>query len=314
MMESELRAKVKRDARSQLIDDALIDALKARYNVSNEQPALDYFKSIINEDFYKKQWALPEDFDGKAPLVKIGTKQLTYQNFGNFLLNTQRKLKVRHSFPKIINDAYETFLSGMLKKYQEDNLEVENEDFANIVTEYRDGLLLFDLMETEIWNAAKEDSVGLQTYFNANKEKYFWDQRIDAIVASSAKKKDIKTVAKLLEEGNSTKEITAQLNTGKKVGVLFSTGKMDASHQALPKDFSFKTGISKIYEHNGAYVVALVNEVLPKTYKTFDQSKGKVISDFQTYKEENWLKTLSEKYTVKIDDAILNKVKSQIQK
>jgi peptidyl-prolyl cis-trans isomerase SurA len=314
VLKSELRAKVKRDKRSQLIDDALVDALKVQYNVSDEQPALAYFTSILNEDYFRRLWSLPENFKADEPLIKIGNKQFTYLDFGNFLKTGQRKVAAQNDFDTIVKESYNNFLSTALKQYQEDNLENENEEFAHIVTEYRDGLLLFDLMETEIWNAAKNDSVGLNNFYEAHKDKYFWNDRVDAIVASSAKKKAIKTVSEMLEKGKTPNEIKDMLNSGKEVNVLFSTGKMDATHQALPTDFEFKKGISKIYNHNGAFVVALVNEVLPKTMKSFEESKGKVISDFQNYKEINWLKTLAEKYEVKINNDILAKVKTQIHK
>ena len=313
-IKSELRAKVKRDKRSQLIDDALVDALKKQYNVSDEQPALDYFSSIMNEDFYKRKWSLPENFKADEPLVKIGTKQFTYQDFGDYLVASQRKLTTRNDKNQIVSDSYKAYLNIILKQYQEDNLELENEDFANIITEYRDGLLLFDLMETEIWNAAKNDSVGLKTFYEANKTNYFWNERVDAIVASSAKKKVIKAVAKMLENGEDPNKIKAELNSKNEVNVLFSSGKMDALHQALPTDFKFVKGISEIYEHNGAFIVVQVNDVLPKTFKSFEESKGKVISEYQNYKEINWLKVLAEKYEVKINNDVLTKVKSQIQK
>ena len=85
------------------------------------------------------------------------------------------------------------------------------------------------------------------------------------------------------------------------------------NHQALPKDFEFKKGISKIYNHNNAFVVVKVKEILPETQKPFDDAKGAVICDYQTYKEEKWLKELSEKYKVVVNDDVLNDVKSQIK-
>ena len=56
-----------------------------------------------------------------------------------------------------------------------------------------------------------------------------------------------------------------------------------------------------------------MKDVLPKTQKTFEEAKGAVISDYQTIKEENWLKVLRSKYSVEVNDAVLNEVKSQIK-
>ena len=85
--------------------------------------------------------------------------------------------------------------------YHEGNLESVNPEFANVIAEYRDGLLLFDLMENTIWNSAKTDTLEIQEFYNSNKQNYITPKQIDAIVASSSKQKTLKKVSKLLEQG-----------------------------------------------------------------------------------------------------------------
>jgi len=163
----------------------------------------------MNEGYFLGSWKLPEDFTAAKTLVVIDAKTVTYNDFGQYLFKNQRRAISRKPFNAIVKENYDAFLNANLIQYQEDNLENESEDFANIVTEYRDGLLLFDLMETEIWNASKTDSVALQAYFNANKNKYNWRKRIDADVASSSNKKVIKKTQKMLEAGQSPEAIKA---------------------------------------------------------------------------------------------------------
>lgn len=312
-VKSELEAKVKRDERSKLIDKALTEKLRLKYNVSDVPDALSYFASILSDDYYKRTWKLPADFKGDTPLVKIGKQQFTYINFGAYLEKTQRGVSAKSTFEEIVKEKYNTFLNTRLIKYQENHLEEENQEFANIVNEYRDGLLLFDLMETTIWNTAKSDSLQARNYYNTNKEKYILPKRIDAVVASSAKQRTLKKVSKLLEQDMSLEDIKKLVNNNGEVHVVFTSGIMDANHQALPKNFQFTKGISKIYKHNKAFIVAKVKEVLPKQLKTFEEAKGLIISDYQAYKEENWVNQLKEKYKVVINQNVLNKVKNQIK-
>ncbi|MCF7567799.1 peptidylprolyl isomerase [Sabulilitoribacter arenilitoris] len=312
-IKSELEAKVKRDERSKIIDKALTDKLRVKYNVKDNPEALSYFASILNDDYYKKTWKLPADFKGDTPLVKIGKQQFSFINFGAYLEKNQRGVNPKSTFKNMVSEKYNTFLNARLINYQENHLEEENEEFANIVNEYRDGLLLFDLMETTIWNTAKTDSVEIRNYYNANKEKYVLPKRIDAVVASSAKQRTLKKVANLLEQNMSLEDIKKLVNNNGEVNVVFTSSTMDANHQALPDNFQFTKGISKIYKHNKAFIVAKVNEVLPKQLKTFEEAKGLIISDFQTHKEENWIKKLEEKYKVVINQNVLDKVKNQIK-
>lgn len=314
-MKSTLEAKVKRDSRSKLISTSRINKLKQRYAISNVDEDLVYFASLLNADYYKSKWKAPLGFSMENAFVKIENKQFTYNDFANFLIKSQRSKSTKQlPFADIVANAYTAFLDENILAYQEENLEFENEDFANILGEYRDGLLLFDLMENEIWKAAANDSVAVQSFYAANKENYFFNERVDAVVASSAKKKDISKVSKLLKKGNSIAEIKNTVNTKDQVNVIFTSGLMDIEHQALPKGFSFKKGVSKVLSHNDSYVVVKVNEVLPKAYKTLEEAKGKVSSDFQDAKEKNWLIELKNKYSVSIHQEVLETVKSKLNK
>ncbi|MFD1615262.1 peptidylprolyl isomerase [Gelatiniphilus marinus] len=313
VIKSELEAKVKRDSRSKIIDAALHHKLKTKYNIDDQQPALAYFESILNNDYFKNTWKLPSNFKGDSSLIKIGNTSFTFKDFGDYLEKTQRGANPKSTLKTIVSEKYDTFLNTRLIQYQENHLEEENQEFAHIVNEYRDGLLLFDLMESTIWNTAKTDSLGVQDYYNTNKEKYMLPKRIDAVVASSAKQRVLKKVAKLLDENMDLNVIKKLVNNNGKVHVVFTSGTMDANHQALPDNFQFAKGISKIYKHNKAFIVAKVNAVFPKQLKTLDEAKGLVLSDYQAFKEKNWVNQLKEKYSVVINENALNKVKNQIK-
>ena len=313
-MKPQLESKIKRDSRSKVINDSRVKALKAKYSITENTSALNYFKGIVSVDYFNNKWSLPTNFEAEKMFIKIQDKVITYNDFGQFLIKNQRNNNNKTStIAAVVAKIYESFLENELQKYQEDNLITENKDYAQIVEEYRDGLLLFDLMETEIWNVAKNDTVALEKYYNTYKNSYFFPERIEAVVASSAKKSIIKKIAKLMKKGADTEAIKNLVNTKNQVNVSFSSGEMDNNHQALPEQFSFKKGVSKIYKHNDAFVVANVNSVLSKSQKTFEEAKGRVTSDYQIFKEENWLKELSIIYTIKVNQDVLNNVKQTLK-
>ncbi|WP_299385252.1 peptidylprolyl isomerase [uncultured Lacinutrix sp.] len=313
-MKPQLESKIKRDSRSKVINDSRIKALKAKYTVTENASALSYFKGIVNKDYLNKKWSLPEDLESEKEFVKIQEKVITYKDFGQFLVKNQRNYNNTITIAAVLDKVYESFLENELQKYQEENLMTENSDYAQIVGEYRDGLLLFDLMQTEIWDVAKNDTIALEEYYNTNKDNYYYPERVDAVVASSAKKSIIKKIAKLMKQGADTKTIKNLVNTKDQVNVSFSSGEMDKEHQALPKQFNFNKGVSKVYKHNDGYIVANVNNVLPKSIKTFKEAKGRVTSEYQEFKEENWLKKLASLYTVKVNEDVLDNVKQTLKK
>ena len=312
-MKDQLAIKVKRDSRSKLINDAFVNKIKKQYNVVENKKALNYFISVLDDSYFKRTWSIPESLNKNKLLNAIGDKQISYGDFATYLHNSQRKSRVKKSFNQIVEEQYLEFLNKTVLSYYEDNLENENEEFANIVAEYRDGLLLFELMETQIWNAAKTDTLGLKKFYYNNKEKYFLKERVDVVVASSSKEKNAKKVAKYFSKGWTEDQIIKSLNKKGKVNVIFTSGIMDENHQALPANFEFKKGVSKVYNHNKSYIVAKVNSILQKEELSFEDAKGRVITDFQDQKEKLWMQKLHDTYKVNINNEVLNKVKAQIK-
>ena len=310
----DIENKIQRDSRSSLINTSLANDLKANYNITTNPNAKGYFESILNSNFFSRSWTLPKNFEKDQTLFIIEADTLTYDDFGKRLLNIQKVYAdQKMPFKTVIEKEYKNFEEDAILKYHKENLEFENEEFAHILKEYRDGLLLFDLMEKEVWNAAASDTIGLQNYYKMHKDDYFWEDRVDVEIATSAKENDIKTVARLLRRGQSADDISKELNTDKEQKVIFTKGIRPSNDQSLPHDGILRTGLSKIYHYNNAYHVVKVNALLPKTNKTFDEAKGKIISDYQNTLEANWLEALNERYEVKVNADVLRKVKSQIQ-
>lgn len=310
----ELEQKIRRDSRSKVINASRVENLKKKYNIKPNNLALPYFESLITDKFNQGTWELPSNFTADKLLVKIGEKQLTYNDLGEELLREQLSNKKYKTNKALVNTVYERYLEKVLCKYQEDNLETDNKEFANIVNEFRDGLLIFDVMESQVWEASKKDTSALKKYYNKHKNKYYLNERIVAEIASSINKKDVKKVAKLLKKQTPIDEVKRTINTANKVSVTFTTGEFQKGDQALPKALKFKKGVSKVFKHNKAYVVANITNVLPKEQQSFEDAKGKVISDYQTFLEGEWLNSLKEKYKVSLNQSILDKVKSELKK
>ncbi|MFB9052887.1 peptidylprolyl isomerase [Formosa undariae] len=311
-IKEELEDKVKQDTRSERIDESRIQKLKKAYKIAEEQPAIPYFVKILNKTYYTNTWELPSKFKGDTELFTLGEKVYTYNDFGAYMIKRQTLFSDKIPFDKIVDLNYNTFLETELKSYQEANLENENSEFADIVGEYRDGLLLFELMETEIWNAGNTDTIAVQKYYQAHRDNYSWNKRVDAVVASSVDRKVIRKTARLLKKNVPLDDIKARFNVNDEIHVIFTSGILEENHQSLPKNFEFKKGVSSIYEFNDGYIVAKVNQVFPKTLKSFEEAKGSVINDFQTEKEDLWMQDLHAKYTVTISESVLTQVRNEI--
>lgn len=309
-----LESKVKRDSRSKLINAAMVNELKKRYDISYNEDAKGYFESILSNAYFTRSWKLPEEFEKDNVLFTINNKSFTYNDFGNHLLAAQR-LYINKTMPfsNVVNTEFDRFFESNILQYREENLEFENEEFANILAEYRDGLLLFDLMENEIWNKASKDSTGLEEYYKANKSKYQWGKRVEVLMASSANKNKLQEALKMMKNGKSEEDIKAKLNTDSEKHIIFTKGVYDLSDSRLPNDFEAKEGLSKIYRHNDAFHVMDVKAVMPEAIKTLEEARGNVINDYQSELETNWIDGLYKRFSVEVNEKVLESVKTKIK-
>lgn len=305
-----LENKVKRDSRSRVLEEKRIATLLDNYNVTYDNANLADFEKGLNERFFKGLWNAPENLKNDKVLLSIKGKGITYNEFTNFLTKVQRRPQPKKAIKAVVLEQYKAFVNSSVSKYQEENLINENEEYANILNEYKEGLLLFELMGKQIWNSAQNDSIALEAYFNNNKSKYFFKKRIKATIASSASKKDAKKVLKALNKNQSQKVIEKQFNA-KNVVVTFNTGTFNLNDNAIPSTLKIKKGLSKIYKQNDAYISLNILEILSQQQKDFKEAKGAVMSDFQDEKELNWLKVLKAKYPVKLNESVLNTIKAK---
>lgn len=309
-----LESRVKRDSRSKLINTAMVNELKGRYEISYNEDAKSYFESLIDDGYFSRSWRLPEDFEKDGEVFTINNRSFTFNEFGRHLMAAQRLYtNKKQPFSIIVDKELDSFFEKSILQYREDNLELENKEFADILKEYRDGLLLFDLMEKEVWNKASKDSVGLEAYYEKNKSNYQWNNRVKLVMASSADKSTVQKAAKMMKRKKSEDEIEKSLNTESKKNIIFTNATYAVDDSKLPSNFKVKKGISKVYEHNDAYHIIDVLDILDAGVKTLEEAKGNVINDYQAEIESNWINDLHNRFTVEINEDVLKRVKAKIK-
>jgi peptidyl-prolyl cis-trans isomerase SurA len=230
-------------------------------------------------------------------------------------LKTQQKAGLTlKPINKLVDSFYQKFLDEQLTTYYTDHLETEFPEFSNVMDEYRDGLLLFDLMEKEIWERSKTDTLGLKNFYESQKSAYQWKNRLDVIIASSTNMDVIKKAQKLLKQKVAPEKIKEQLNTKDKVTVMTNVGVFEDGNDALPKNLKHEVGVSEILKDGDYYFVTMVNKILPAGPKSLDECKGKVINDYQQYLEQNWVNELKKEFTIKTYPEVFEKVKTELKK
>ncbi|HRB71459.1 MAG TPA: peptidylprolyl isomerase [Flavobacterium sp.] len=314
-VQTEMESRVRKDDRSKLIDASLSEKLAKKYNIEKNPKLYAKAAKLVTDKFYEEAWEVPAstpELEGTL-LVINKDKKVSALDFLDFV-NTQQKTKwgIR-PIGKVVDQLYGKFINNQLMNYYNDNLEKENPEFANVMDEYRDGLLLFDLMEKEIWNKAKTDTLGLKAFYEKNIANYQWHPRVEANVFSSTQQDAIQQTLKFLKKKKSIDFIKEQLNKDNKVSIMVKTGVFEEGSEALPKYPKLNVGISDVIKDGNYYFVIDVLKKMPKGPKTFEETKGKVINDYQQYLESKWVDELKKEFTINIDKGVFSEVKQELQ-
>ncbi|HTF82818.1 MAG TPA: peptidylprolyl isomerase, partial [Cytophagales bacterium] len=186
-LENSIKAKVSKDSRSDLNKVEFLKRIKKENNFVENTDGVNLAFSKADSNLTKGNWT----FDDKAAnlnttLFTINGKVYTVKDF---LTHLKAKQRARTHSPRyIIEEAYKEYVENALVTYEESHLETKYEDYKMLVREYRDGILLFQIMDENVWNKAVQDTAGQRQFFEKNKSNYKWGERVDATVFNCANK------------------------------------------------------------------------------------------------------------------------------
>lgn len=308
-----LEKKVKNGVRSKIVTSALNDQIKDKYGYVEVTNYVPFFNIYVSDDILKKKWEY--DTIGNAQdrvIFTIGKKEIRFSDFAKFIVSRQKQQFTATEKSYVLADFYYEFESLELKNYFRDNLEFENVQYASTIREYRNGLLIFDLMNKNIWMKAKNDTLGLQNFYETVKENYTWDDRVDAVIVTTTTEDAALVARNLMLNDKTSEEIKGVLNVDDQINVIISEGVFEKGQRELPGNFEVKVGVSEPYSNKDGFTIVSVNKVIPTDIKPLGTVKGKVMSDYQNDLESKWMMRLRDMYKVKIHKKALKRVKKEL--
>lgn len=295
-----LEMSVSRDMRSNVALQKNIEDSKNKFGYTENRKAIDKTISLLANSYKNKAYSVenqPEEV-----LFKIGTAPITNNLFIDYAKREALRIKNDDAIESVLHNQFNDFRNDKIEKYREKNLAQINEDYKNLLQEYHDGILLFELTNKEVWNKAVEDTAGLEAYYKEHRNNYMWQDRVSynkyTFENSTAADKGIK----LLDKGKNFENISKKLNKKEKQ-VSVQTVKAEKEHFNVA-GLEWKTGSTVTTEENGKKVVYKVNEILKPEPKALEETKGYVISDYQNRLEKDWINTLKNKYKVSVNNDV----------
>ncbi len=217
------------------------------------------------------------------------------------------KTRAEYNLPADMSDAD-------VKAYADAHLEEKYPELRNLVREYHDGILLFDVSLREVWDKANKDHEGLTAFFKANKKQYTWDEPRYKGWLIYAKTDLAAKAAKQIVKGASDKAkvdsiLNERVNLDSVTYVKVEYGLWTAGKNAAVDVYGFKDKTATYTASEEYPVVVAVGKVL-KRPEEYNDDRGKIVTDYQDYLEKLWIASLREKYPVVINEEVWNDLKA----
>jgi peptidyl-prolyl cis-trans isomerase SurA len=200
-----------------------------------------------------------------------------------------------------------TILSAL--EYYKKHLEEYNTDFRFQMKEFKEGNMLFEIMERNVWSKAASDSIGLLNHYNANKPNYKWAASADVLIFNCSNEKVAGEAMATLIKGTDWKELTEESNGS----IQSDSGRYELTqitNDSLNKTTPVKNNFSPVIKNTDgtATFVKYINLYPADQQRSFEEARGLVINDYQNVLEKKWLEALHKKYPVKINEAIVKQL------
>ena len=303
-----IKKRLAKDSRANKSKISLVKKIKKEYGFNENIKAKNIFYKLVNQKVFNAKWNFDKNTVLNKTLITIGNKNYSQKDFADFIvLNQKRETPI--DLKKYIDKKYNEFKENKCIEYEDSQLEKKYPEFKAIVKEYRDGILLFEFMNRNIWDKAIKDSTGLENFYKNNLDKYQWDERLDASIYTfkNNNSKIIKKVKKLVKKSVDEKTILEQINSDTTKILSIKTDKFLKDNNEIIKSIKWEKGISKtIVSKDGTASFVKVNRIIPKGPKKLNEARGIIISDYQKYLEDEKIKELKKKYPVIINQEVFN--------
>jgi len=226
----------------------------------------------------------------------------------------QRNLRDRIAEQKVdeeVKASNGTLTKAQLMDKKADELSEKDSDLKNLIREYHDGLLLYEISNHLVWDKASKDEAGLASFFKKNKKKYNWDKpRFKGMayhVKTQADVKAVKDCVKKLKFDQWAEKLRTTFNADSVIRIRVEKGIFKVGDNALIDSVVFKKDTTvthlKDYPINATY-----GKLLKKGPEDYTDVRGLVVADYQEELEKQWVAELRKKYAVKVDEEVLKTV------
>jgi peptidyl-prolyl cis-trans isomerase SurA len=308
-----LETKVKADGRFEDAKKQMLKDIRVKANVQENKAVFGrYAASLVDSTFLSFRWK-PVKTGVTTPILAVGNNyKVGLDQFQEYLRKNSRKrvsMGRGSNASTVASNLYETWIDEQLMAYAESRLEDDFPEFAALMREYSEGILLFEATKIEVWDKASEDTTGLKKFFAMHRDDYQWEERatVTRYIVNAKSGVDINAVYAFAADH----DMDATLDEFGRVNIDASSDDFELSRLKEIGNLTAKTGSRTPVANDmrkGVATFSKVETLLPSRKKELREARGYVIADYQDQLEREWVEKLRKQFPVKINKKVLNKL------
>ena len=310
-MKTRLKSRVQSDGRFELAKTAMVKRIKQENNFKEKPAVLNHFIEELDSTFWTYNWQ-GNGHHASDELLRIGNDVKTIGDFTKYLKDVaNRRLSyaanAMNDLGKMTHLVYDDYTDEIALGYEEQQLEKKYPDFKNLMREYEEGILLFEAIKMNVWDKASQDTIGLEKFYAAHKDKYMWDERAQIITysVSDSAKADLTAIRKYAMKNN-PQAVLKKFNK-KKESVSYSEEVFEKGKNKNIEAQGWKAGFASESKQNAdkSWSFTKTEKIMPKTAKTLKEARGYIVADYQEFLEKQWMDDLTKTYKVVVNNDVL---------
>jgi peptidyl-prolyl cis-trans isomerase SurA len=209
----------------------------------------------------------------------------------------------------ILNDNIDSWYNGVLVSAEEASLDKTVPEYHNLLKEYVDGSLLYEVSVRKVWDKAAKDTEGLNKYFNEHKSEYAWSEPHVKGYLVQATNDSVGEAVRLRASQLGADTLVNTIRKEFKKQAVIERVLVAKGSNAMVDNLMF--GGPAVEPAQANYkVYFLINPRLISVPEEVADVKGQVTSDYQNEFQAAWENELKRKYPVTVNEKVLKQVKS----
>ncbi len=301
-MEDNIRSRILRDSRSTMIQSQVMAIQKSRYAFQENEANIAKIRSEVKattksawlQEAAEKDLASDQLFSlqGKSYVMKdllgfMQEEEITLTNNGN-----------------IFETWYERFAAEELNHAEEADLRANNKEYRMLLKEYRDGILLFSLMNEQVWQKGLLDSAAQRDFYEQNIQNYQWKSRVNAYIVKVLDMTQLETARKQLQSSPFSQELIETFENSyentKPLAFQTESGNIEYEEHPVLSKADLNAGYQELEVNGHLHLLVLGDKSGPEP-KEFNETRGVVIRDYQESLDKTLIESLRKKYPIKIN-------------